>query len=586
LGQQLDLDLDYNSKRPLRTIIKMLDLKIHIFLSYFVLFFIKFSPELLTPVYLKEVISFADRSNNKSVSYFIIVNVVFAIICIQNVFTHSIFTKLVHGRVRRLEKLLRSSLVRKLQQLSIGYYTNTQTGKLQSKVLRDVEDITNLLIQIFHQGYSLIFSVGWCMIITFTSDWIVGVFFIISAPLTALIIHLFKGKMDRNNERYRKSMEKMSSRVSEMINSIPITRAHGVEQQEIDKTQEDLDRVYDASVKLDFTNQVFGASSWVLMKLAIICIMFFSGILVFKGRMEVENMILYYGLFQIIVGTLTSAMNFTPIFTRGFQAFKSLGEVLESPDLEYNVGKKKLNHCLGAVSFNNIHFFYNSDEIKVLAGFSADIKPGETVAFVGESGSGKSTLMSLLIGFWRPSSGSILLDGVDNNTIDLRTWRKHIAVVPQNTILFSGTIRDNVLYGKSNVSEDSLNRAIEAANLNTFIDSLPKGLDTFISENGKDLSGGQRQRISIARAIIRDPQIIILDEATSALDTVSEKEVQDAIDNLIKGRTTFIVAHRLSTIRNADRIYVMKEGRCIESGTQEELLRLNGEFSRLKSLQI
>ena len=192
----------------------------------------------------------------------------------------------------------------------------------------------------------------------------------------------------------------------------------------------------------------------------------------------------------------------------------------------------------------------------------------------------------MVIGFNKPDSGRVLLDGVDMNTINLQTYRQHIAVVPQTSILFSGTIRDNITYGVKKISEQKLNQVIDAANLRSFIDGLPDGLDTVVGEHGGKLSGGQRQRISIARALMRDPDIIILDEATSALDSISEKEIQEALNNLTKDRTTFIVAHRLSTIKGADKIAVMRDGHCTEYGSYDELMALRGEFYEMRRLQL
>ena len=192
----------------------------------------------------------------------------------------------------------------------------------------------------------------------------------------------------------------------------------------------------------------------------------------------------------------------------------------------------------------------------------------------------------MVIGFNKPDSGRILLDGIDMNTINLHTYRQHIAVVPQTSILFSGTIRDNITYGMDNVSQKKLDEVIDAANLRSFIDGLPDGINTVVGEHGGKLSGGQRQRISIARALIRDPDIIILDEATSALDSISEKEIQEALNNLTKGRTTFIVAHRLSTIKGADKIAVIREGHCAEYGSYDELMALKGEFYEMRKLQL
>lgn len=239
----------------------------------------------------------------------------------------------------------------------------------------------------------------------------------------------------------------------------------------------------------------------------------------------------------------------------------------------------------GVFDFQEVGFHYNNNENKVLNQLNLHVEQGQTIAFVGESGAGKSTILNMVIGFHMASEGKVLLDGHDMSQIDLRTYRKHLAVVPQTSILFSGTIRENITYGCEYVSEEELAEVVRAANLTDLVENLPKGLDTQVGEHGGKLSGGQRQRIAIARALIRNPKIIVLDEATSALDSISEKMIQEAVNNLVRGRTTFIVAHRLSTIRDADRIAVISGGKCVEYGTFEELMDLKGEFYRMKVIQ-
>ncbi|MGE4490297.1 MAG: ABC transporter ATP-binding protein, partial [Kiritimatiellales bacterium] len=217
--------------------------------------------------------------------------------------------------------------------------------------------------------------------------------------------------------------------------------------------------------------------------------------------------------------------------------------------------------------------------------FLLDVTPGECIALVGSSGAGKSTVMQLLIGFRRPQAGRILFDGKDMEECDMRTVRRFISVVPQETVLFSGSIRENIVYGLGDINEEHLNEILSAAHLFDVIAALPKGLETRIGEDGALLSGGQRQRIAIARALVRDPRILVLDEATSALDVVSEKKVQEAIDHAVQNRTTFIVAHRLSTIRRADRIVVMQDGRIAEIGSYDELMERRGLFFEMQQLQ-
>jgi ATP-binding cassette subfamily B protein len=238
----------------------------------------------------------------------------------------------------------------------------------------------------------------------------------------------------------------------------------------------------------------------------------------------------------------------------------------------------------GEIEFNGVCYHYPGDDKPVVSDFTLSVDRGERIAVVGASGSGKSTLMNLIIGLLSPTSGEIIVDGVPLSQMPMQAYRRYLSVVPQNSILFSGTIRENITYGMEKYSEAELNQVIEQANLRELIDSLPDGLESQIGEHGDKLSGGQKQRITIARALLRRPKILILDGATSALDNVSEYHVQKAISASVKGKTTFIVAHRLSTIRNADRIVVMENGVAVEMGTYDELMEKKGRFYELKSL--
>ena len=331
--------------------------------------------------------------------------------------------------------------------------------------------------------------------------------------------------------------------------------------------------------RLDVIQSLFGSVGWAIFQVFQVVCLGFTGFLAVRGTVMPGDITLYQSYFATIVSQVSSLMSLIPTIAKGIESVNSIGEVLLEEDIEHNEGKEVIDRVDGEFDFNNVMFRYNDIDRPVLHELNLHVDKGETIALVGESGAGKSTILNLVIGFNQVNQGE------DISRIDLRSYRKHLAVVPQTSILFSGTIRDNITYGIENVSEEQLQAVVKAANLTDLIESLPKGLDTMVGEHGGKLSGGQRQRISIARALIRNPQVIVLDEATSALDSISEKLIQEALNNLTKGRTTFIVAHRLSTIRDADKIAVIADGHCVEYGTFEELMALKGEFYQMKSIQ-
>jgi len=409
--------------------------------------------------------------------------------------------------------------------------------------------------------------------------------FVVLLPFAGGLVYFFRNKIRQRNRDFRRQIEEMSGAVAESVEMLPVTKAHGLEDIEIEKVNGTLYNLRGKGYRLDITEAVFGASGWVTFTLFQVICLTFTCMLAYQGRIQIGDVVMYQGLFGTIMMSVSNLINVYPQFAKGFESIHSVTEVLASTETDEYQGTKVPGSIRGAFRFENVRFHYKDTDKHVLNGFTLDVKPGETIALVGESGAGKSTVLNLAIGFYRPTSGRILLDGVPFDELDMRAYRRQIAVVPQNTVLFSGTIRQNITYGLTNVSEEELERVIRMANLQDVIAAMPDGLDTMIGEHGGKLSGGQRQRIAIARAMIRNPRIIFLDEATSALDNISEFVVQKAMRELIRGRTTFIVAHRLSTIRDADRIVVMKNGRIQEVGSYEELMQRRGEFYQLKQLQ-
>ena len=346
-----------------------------------------------------------------------------------------------------------------------------------------------------------------------------------------------------------------------------------------------LAHVAEKGLKLDMIQTYFSSISWVSFQLFQVVCLGFTGYLASQGKISVGEVVMYQTYFSSIVNQVSNVITLLPTISKGLESVDSIGDILLSHDIEDNRNKKKVKKIDGDIIFDHVAFQYHNADTPVLENLSFHIHPGETVAFVGSSGAGKTTILNMVIGFLKATSGQVLIDHQDITSLNLQSYRSHIAVVPQQSILFSGTIRENITYGMDNISDDRLWEVIKAANLDDLILSLPDGLNTMITEHGSNLSGGQRQRISIARAFIRDPRILILDEATSALDTVSEKKIQEAIHNLIQNRTTLIVAHRLSTIRDAGRIAVVGNGGLKEFGTYDELMAMKGEFYNLQDLQ-
>lgn len=548
-------------------------------------FFIKHSPVWVLPIVTANIINDVTTASADTTRNIIIYVAIMIGLILLNIPTNYMYVRYKSLATRYCETGLRKALVRKLQQLSISYHKETQSGRLQSKIMRDVEAVEVLSTQLFLSILNIALNITIALAVTVTKSMLVFVFFLISTPIAAATMVFFRGIMKKRNSEFRKEMEETSARVMEMVELIPVTRAHALEEEEVQKMSSQLMAVAEKGYKLDVVQSLFGSVGWAIFQIFQIVCLGFTGYLALSGGILPGDITLYQSYFASIVAQVSSIMTLIPTLAKGIESVNSIGEVLLEEDIENNEGKEKVDNVVGQFEFKDVKFKYNNTDKNVLNGLNLTVKQGETIALVGESGAGKSTILNLVIGFNFATEGNVLLDGKRIDDIDLRSYRKHLAVVPQTSILFSGSIRDNITYGRDDIDDETLANVIKAANLSELVESLPDGVDTMVGEHGGKLSGGQRQRISIARALIRNPKVIVLDEATSALDSISEKLIQEALNNLTEGRTTFIVAHRLSTIKDADKIAVIADGQCVEYGTFDELMELKGEFYKMKVIQ-
>lgn len=543
----------------------------------FIVYLIKHSPALALPIVTAVMIDLAvqtqdPRRFSKLLFYFALMMV----LVLQNIPTHILYARMLSSVMRGISQQLRQDLCRQLQRLSLLYHHRSNIGKLHSKVIRDIEIIEQtpriFSEQIFSFVCQVAIAVGVIAIRKPQALW----FFLIGVPIVVLLRNQFVEPVNRSAQNYRQSIESMTSSLNDMLNMIPITRAHGLEDFHVHEVDSKITDVFKRGKNFDTISAIFGSSAWVAMTAVHVIFIAGSVYASMKGLISVGDIVLFNSMFLVLTGQVIMILNTLPQLSQARESIVSVQEVLNSPDLEENSGKKPFETIEGRFDFLGVHYRYPDTAQHALVDFSLEVLPGQSIAFIGPSGSGKSTVLSMVLGFIRPNTGTIRIDGMDVMEMDLRTYRKHVGVVTQDSIFFSGTVFDNVAYGQDDdIQEQDILDALKAADAYDFVQALPNGLYTHMGADGLKFSGGQMQRLAIARAIVRNPKVLILDEATSSLDTESEKKIQTAMDRLMKNRTSFIVAHRISTIQNVDRIVILDQGRIVAQGTPAQLLKNN-----------
>ncbi len=486
-------------------------------------------------------------------------------------------------RVRALQRL-RNDVFTNVMKLHAGYFSNERKGDIISKISSDVQVvqfcITNTLLVAFRDPFQII---GF-MIALVVASWQLTIFSILFLPIVALVIGSIVKRLRKSATQVQERFADMVSLMDESLSGIKVLKGYNAVDYTVGKFRKINALFSRISLSMAWRQQLASPVSEFLGIAAAAVLMIYGGSLVLSGDLKASTFIMYLAIFTQITRPLRSFTDAFANINQGIAAGERVlalldekSEITDAPDAVEMTGLKR------DIEFRDVRFSYDNKE--VIRGVSFKIKKGETVALVGPSGGGKSTLSDLIPRFYDVQSGQILIDGIDIRKYTLESLRRYMGLVSQETILFNDTIENNLRLGKQDATEEEVRQAAIVANADAFIRETEHGYQTNIGDRGMKLSGGQRQRLSIARAVLKNPEILILDEATSALDTESEKLVQNALDALLQGRTSLVIAHRLSTIYNADRIIVIDHGQIVEQGTHHELMALHGVYARLIEMQ-
>jgi len=481
---------------------------------------------------------------------------------------------------------LRIKLFKHLQSLSLRFYQEYRTGKLISNILTDVSTlqgmVSTVIVGMASSMFSLIFVT--CMLIVISPK--LSLICLIVLPVVYFVFSRFRRSLNKRSLILREHMSEVSANLAEVINGIKVVKSFGKERTENRNFMEILKPTFDMSLGLSMRSITLAIVMDQLSIYSSVAVLGVGGYMVSQGNMTVGELVAFYTYMQMFFGPVTAMTNFAPAISEGSVSAERLSKLMAAvPEVKEKENPVHMNKARGHVVFDNVSFQYAANR-PILIDFSLDVKPGLKVALVGPSGSGKSTVASLLMRFFDVNNGRVMLDNIDIRDLDLDSLRHNVGIVLQESFLFSGTIEENIRYGKQDASFEEIVEAAKMANAYEFIRELPHGFKSEVGENGVSLSGGQKQRLAIARAVLHNPSVLILDEATSALDTVSESVVQQALDKLMEGRTTIIIAHRLSTVRNADTIVVLKDGRIVQQGGHEQLLSQDGIYRTLYAMQL
>lgn len=481
----------------------------------------------------------------------------------------------------KIESEMRKNLFRHIQSMTYRFFDNNKTGQLITRLTGDVSEVSELAFRgpsdVIVCIISMLGTIGMLFYLNWQLGFVIGMLLIIKGVHTVYV----NVKMKESFRAFRAKTGDVTAKAEESLSGIRLTKAFARESDEYQafvSVSNEYEKIKIGSFKIIAH---FMSSMSFFTNITNLAVMFYGGYLVINREMLLSDLVAFFLYVNIFIKPLMRLIAFSEIYQRGMAGCYRLYELfLEKPDFTDQTQAVLCKNPRGKIEFCNVDFGYSKENI-VLRNFNLVINPGETVAFVGETGAGKTTIVNLLLRFYEPLAGKIFFDGVDIKTIQQESLRNNIGLVQQDVFLFSESVKFNIAYGDKTADFSSIKMAAQAASADSFIEKLTNGYDTEIGERGVKLSGGQKQRIAIARVFLKNPPVVILDEATSALDSRTEKQIQDALDKLIEGRTTIIIAHRLSTVKKADKIVVLKNGSVIEFGSHAELLSKKGAYYEL-----
>lgn len=543
--------------------------------------------DLIFPLIVRYLLNdiYVNKSSSEIIHFIVLVGIGLLIMYIIRYFCQYYISSWGHIMGARMEADMREDIFLHLQKQSFSYYDNTNTGQLMSRIVNDLFDISELA----HHGpedvfISLLKIFGSFIILMKINVKITSVLFFITLFMI-YFSYFYNKKMKYIFKKNRVKIASVNSQIQDSLAGIRVVKSFSNEDLEVEKFKNGNNEYLQTKEKGYFIMGKFFSGNGFFQGMLYLSVILVGGILIGTGEAQASDLVVYILYINIFLNPIEKLVNFTEQFQKGITGFERFLEILGTkPEIEDKPDAIDLKNPKGEIEFKDVTFSYDSKST-VLEGINIKIEKGKTVALVGSSGSGKTTLCNLIPRFYEVDSGVIKIDGKNIRNIKLKSLRDSIGVVQQDVYMFAGTIKENIAYGKPNATDEEIYMSAKMANAHEFIMNLEKGYDTFVGERGAKLSGGQKQRISIARVFLKNPPILILDEATSALDNVSEKYIQQSLDELSKNRTTLVIAHRLSTIKNADEILVLTESGIQEKGTHEELIEKKGIYEYLYNMQ-